>query len=300
MSDQAGHAPCRIVHYRRDRHAHWGVLRGQSISRLDCGLDDLLRLDRADAREIIDGARSADEPLSEVGLLAPVDHQEVWAAGVTYERSRDGRVAESGEQRLYDNVYRDPRPELFFKSTPQRVVAVDEAIGIRSDSSWDVPEPEVGVVFSPRLEVFGFTIGNDVTSRSIEGENPLYLPQAKIYDRACALGPGITPAWELTTDQFMIELTIERAGQRVFHDRTDSGRLRRSYEGLGHWIGRAMTFPHGVVLLTGTGIVPDAAFSLQTGDSVTIDISQLGTLSNPVVTVGSSDRPPRTGLQSRG
>jgi 2-dehydro-3-deoxy-D-arabinonate dehydratase len=197
-------------------------------------------------------------PLAGVRLLAPLDRQEVWAAGVTYRRSREARERESqGAARFYDLVYDAPRPELFFKAPAQRVVGPGERLRIRRDSRWSVPEPELALVLSPRLQVVGLTIGNDMSARDIEGENPLYLPQAKIYDGACALGPAITlPEQMPPLDQVSIRLVIQRAHSTIFDGSTSLGKMARSFDDLVGWLGREINFPDGVILLTGTGIVP--------------------------------------------
>jgi 2-dehydro-3-deoxy-D-arabinonate dehydratase len=225
-------------------------------------------------------------PLDEVTLLAPLDAQEVWAAGVTYLRSRQAREQESataGGASFYERVYRAPRPELFFKATPHRVVGPGDRVRIRRDSHWSVPEPELALVLSPRLRLVGYTIGNDMSARDIEGENPLYLPQAKVYDRCCALGPVITLAEAMPPlPQVTIRLHIERDGQTVFHGETSLAQMVRSPEELVSWLGRDNSFPHGVILLTGTGIVPPEDFRLAPDDWITIEISGIGRLTNLV------------------
>jgi 2-dehydro-3-deoxy-D-arabinonate dehydratase len=225
-------------------------------------------------------------PLDQVKLLAPLDRQEVWAAGVTYKRSQEARERESqGAARFYDLVYAAPRPELFFKAPAYRVSGPNQPVHIRRDSRWNVPEPELALVISPRLQLVGFTIGNDMSSRDIEGENPLYLPQAKFYDRACALGPSITlieamPKPEDTT----IRLLIERGGKSVFDGATNVAAMKRTFAELIDWLGRETSFPDGAILLTGTGIVPPDDFTLAAGDVVHIDINGIGRLTNPVCT----------------
>jgi 2-dehydro-3-deoxy-D-arabinonate dehydratase len=224
-------------------------------------------------------------PLDVVRLLAPIDEQEVWGAGVTYERSKVARQEESEQGgSFYDLVYRAARPELFFKATPSRVAGPDQPIRVRRDTRWCVPEPELALVLTPRLRLVGFTIGNDVSARDIEGENPLYLPQAKVYDASCALGPFITlaPALPPLAD-VTIRLQIERQGALAFEGSTSAGRMARTFEELIDWLGRDNLFPDGAILLTGTGIVPPDEFSLQAGDQVRITIDGIGTLSNPVV-----------------
>lgn len=223
-------------------------------------------------------------PLAEATLLAPVDHQEIWAAGVTYLRSQTARMEESeAAASCYDRVYAAARPELFFKALPSRVAGPGKPIRIRADSKWNVPEPELALVLNSRLQLVGFTIGNDVSSRDIEGENPLYLPQAKVYDQSCALGPAVTLASTVVDPKALeIRLAIRRGGSVVFQGATSVSQMARSFEHLIGYLGRDMTFPNGVVLLTGTGIVPDSDFTMLSGDVVEIEISELGTLVNPV------------------
>jgi 2-dehydro-3-deoxy-D-arabinonate dehydratase len=217
-------------------------------------------------------------------LLKPIDLQEVWAAGVTYERSRIAREEESSGSGIYDRVYRAPRPELFFKATPSRTVGPYEPVAIRSDARWSVPEPELALVINPALELVGFTIGNDMSSRDIEGENPLYLPQAKVYARCCALGPLIAlPDSLADPTDLTIRLTIQRSGQQAFAGAISTRRIVRPYADLIAYLGRDNVFPDGVILLTGTGIVPPDEFTLEPGDEVTIAIDGIGELRNPVV-----------------
>jgi 2-dehydro-3-deoxy-D-arabinonate dehydratase len=250
---------------------------------LRVGLDDLLRLSLDEARAVVTSA----VPAAGLGgaALPPVDSQEVWGTGVTYEQSRVGRVAESTEGGIYDRVYLARRPEIFFKATAQRVVGDGQPVGIRADSPWNVPEPELGIVLNAAGEIFGYVVGDDVSSRSIEGENPLYLTQAKVYDRSCALGPGIVPAWA-ASGPFDIALRVQRGDTVAFEGSTSTARITRRFQDLAAWLMAALAFPVGVVLLTGTGIVPDESFSLRAGDLVTIDIPGIGTLTNPVVLVG--------------
>jgi 2-dehydro-3-deoxy-D-arabinonate dehydratase len=230
-----------------------------------------------------------DLAVGSVRILAPLDDQEVWGAGVTYERSKVARQEES--QRggsFYDQVYRADRPELFFKSTPSRVADPGQPIRVRQDSRWTVPEPELAIVLNPAMDLVGFTIGNDVSARDIEGENPLYLPQAKVYKGGCALGPAITLAGMMTPRaSIVIHLEIDRAGGLIFKGQTSVARMARSLEDLIDWLGRDNNFPNGVVLLTGTGIVPPDEINLQPGDLVRITIDGIGTLANPVVRGGS-------------
>jgi 2-dehydro-3-deoxy-D-arabinonate dehydratase len=225
--------------------------------------------------------------LSTVRLLAPVERQEVWAAGVTYLRSKTARMEESEfSANAYDRVYEAARPELFFKSMPEKVVANGDAIGIRNDAKWNVPEPELALVINSRGKVVGYTIGNDMSSRDIEGENLLYLPQAKIYDRSCAVGPWIIVGpTEAEARSWTIHLQIHRGGSVVFEGDTSVGRIKRSFDELAGYLLRSQRFPHGAVLLTGTGVVPPDSFTLQSGDSVRITVSGIGVLENPVIRV---------------
>ena len=225
-----------------------------------------------------------DIPLTAVTLKAPIDRQEVWAAGVTYLRSRDARMEESSQRDVYDRVYDADRPELFLKATPNRVSGPGEPIAIRRDSGWDVPEPELAILVNAHGELVGYTIGNDVSSRSIEGENPLYLPQAKVYSRCAALGPAVVTVDELP-DVFNLEiqLTIRRDGTQLFQGSTATSQLHRSLSHLMDYLLRDNEFPAGVFLMTGTGIVPPSEFTLQHGDEVTIRIEGIGSLVNPVI-----------------
>jgi 2-dehydro-3-deoxy-D-arabinonate dehydratase len=226
----------------------------------------------------------AARPLSSLKLLAPIDRQEVWAAGVTYKRSKVAREEESaGAAQFYDKVYSAPRPELFLKATAERVVHPNGPIRVRKDSKWNVPEPELTLMVSPDLRIVGYTIGNDVSSRDIEGENPLYLPQAKVYDGSCAIGPVVVLAASLpAVGQAEIRLVIRRNGVVAFDGATSVAQMARTPEDLVSWLGKENRFPSGVALLTGTGIVPPDAFSLAPGDLVEISIAGIGTLCNPV------------------
>lgn len=223
------------------------------------------------------------EELIKDQLEAPMDNQEVWAAGVTYYRSRTARMEESqdsGGADFYDKVYEADRPELFFKATASRVSAPGGQVMIRKDSTWDVPEPELTLMLSSTGKIQGFTIGNDMSSRSIEGENPLYLPQAKVYQGCASIGPCILIQDEIEVNT-EIKLEIFRAGKLVFEGKTDLTQLKRKPQELAEWLFRANTFPAGCFLMTGTGIVPDN-FTLQKGDRVEISIDGIGTLSNQV------------------
>jgi 2-dehydro-3-deoxy-D-arabinonate dehydratase len=236
------------------------------------------------ARFLIDRKQEAWSEM-DVTLLAPIDRQEVWAAGVTYKRSQVARMEESDKGAShYDQVYTAPRPELFFKATPARVSGPGEPVRVRYDSNWSVPEPELTLVVSPRKKLVGFTIGNDMSARDIEGENPLYLPQAKCYHQSAALGPCILiPEAPLNRTNTHIVLSIHSNGKEVFHGETALDQMVRDFEELIDWLGRENDYPHGVFLMTGTGIVPDDNFSLIDGDRVSIEITGIGTLTNPVV-----------------
>ncbi len=225
--------------------------------------------------------------VSEVRLLAPVERQEVWAVGVTYLRSKKARMEESDfSATAYDKVYDAPRPELFFKSMPEKVVGTGDAVGIRSDATWNVPEPELVLVLNSRGQVVGYTVGNDMSSRDIEGENLLYLPQAKIYDRACAVGPCIVVGEnEEAARAWTIAIQISRAGQAVFSGNTSVSQIKRTFAEMAEYLFRSQTFPHGAVLLTGTGVVPGDDFTLHAGDVVRIEISGIGVLENSVSVV---------------
>jgi 2-dehydro-3-deoxy-D-arabinonate dehydratase len=225
--------------------------------------------------------------LAEVHLCAPVELQEVWAAGVTYLRSKKARMEESEfSASAYDRVYEAERPEIFFKSLGEKVVPAGEAVGIRHDAKWNVPEPELVLIMNSRGQIVGHTIGNDMSSRDIEGENLLYLPQAKTYHRSCALGPWITLGTpEAAARAWTIKLEIQRNGQRAFGGETSVGQIKRGFAELAGFLFRCQVFPHGAALLTGTGIVPPESFTLQTGDQIRIEISGIGSLCNSVEVV---------------
>lgn len=222
---------------------------------------------------------SADEG----ALLPPLESQEVWAAGVTYRRSREARMEESEKEAdVYDCVYRAERPELFFKATPRRVVGQGDEVGIRSDSDWNVPEAELALAINSRGTVFGYSIGNDMSSRSIEGENPLYLPQAKIYDGSCAIGPCLYLADEPLPSSTEIEIRVARRGAVAFEGKTNLSEMKRRPSELAGFLFRDNSFPDGCYLLTGTGIVPPSDFTLAPGDEIRITIEPIGTLVNRV------------------
>ncbi len=246
----------------------------------------LLSLDAEGFKEALQTTRGEPVPQN-ARIRAPVAEQEVWAAGVTYERSRIARGEESRQPDQYDRVYEAERPELFFKSSGRRVRSCDEPIGIRADSTWDVPEPELALVINSTGHIVAYTIGNDMSSRSIEGENALYLPQAKYYVGSCAIGPCLVPADEAPPlHDMVISMSIVRNGSTVFEGSVAVSRMKRSPQELTDWLLYAQEFPEGVVLLTGTGLVPGSDFTLQSRDEVTIGISGLGRLRNTVEEVG--------------
>jgi 2-dehydro-3-deoxy-D-arabinonate dehydratase len=216
---------------------------------------------------------------------APIGSQEVWAAGVTYLRSRTARMEESkdaGGGTFYDKVYHADRPELFFKGTPHRVAAPGTPVKIRRDSKWNVPEPELTLAINAQGKIFGYTVGNDMSSRDIEGENPLYLPQAKVYDKSTALGPCLYVTDQPLPATTTIAIEIRRAGTAVFNGATQISQIKRAFADLAEFLFRDNSFPHGTYLLTGTGIVPPDAFTLHSGDEIRITIEPIGTLVNPV------------------
>ncbi len=244
-----------------------------------------------DARALVQRARSEKsralrDPQWRARIRAPIGHQEVWAAGVTYFRSRDARMEESadaGGGDFYARVYEADRPELFLKATPHRVVGPGQAVRVRRDSKWNVPEPELTVAINTAGRIFAYTVGNDVSSRDIEGANPLYLPQAKVYDQCCALGPGLLLADEPLDDTTQIQMTVRRAAQPVMEGTTTLAQLKRKPAELAAYLFRENSFPNGSFLMTGTGIVPPGDFTLQSGDQVSIQIDGIGTLVNSVM-----------------
>jgi 2-dehydro-3-deoxy-D-arabinonate dehydratase len=262
---------------------------------LDAGatIDGVLGGDPGALAALLD-APSGDPVPDGAQLLAPLGTQPVWAAGVTFLRSRDARLEESRGLDAYDKVYLAERPELFLKALPGTARGPGRPIGVRADSDWDVPEPELALVADRRGQVVAYTIGNDVSSRSIEGENPLYLPQAKLYAGSCALGPCLVPVGEAPEPAAMeIALSIERDGAGLFRDRCSVADMKRSLPELVDWLWRGQDLPLGAVLLTGTSIVPPPDLTLRPGDQVTIAITGLGQLTNPVELVdtsGPSDR----------
>jgi 2-dehydro-3-deoxy-D-arabinonate dehydratase len=284
----------QVVHAEYGRR--WAIRDGAGDRLLPAGfrLATALAGDLAGFREAIE-AGIGPPVASSSPLVAPVDPwTEVWAAGVTYARSRTARMDESRNPDIYDRVYDAQRPELFFKSLGWRAAGSGEPIAVRPDSSWDVPEPELAVVVAASGEVAGYTACNDVSSRSIEGDNPLYLPQAKCYLGATALGPGIRPAWEVP-DPYDLSLSVRivRDGATVWQGAASTGQLHRRLDELVGFLFHADTYPHGVVLSTGTCLVPDETVTLRAGDVVHIDLSGVGRLTNPVVSTED------TGLRAR-
>lgn len=257
-----------------------------SVGRVDDAIESLMKAAYESSRSFPAISLNTAPSKNEVHWLPPVDEQEIWAAGVTYMRSREARQEESEDGGdVYARVYDADRPEIFMKATAKNTVGHLDAVGIREDSKWNVPEPELGLVLNSAMEMVGFTIGNDMSSRDIEGANPLYLPQAKVYTASCGLGPGILLApsdeWLETT----ISISIERNGEEVFGGSIETSQIKRSLKELVEYLGRSNTFPNGVILLTGTGVVPDADFTLNVDDVVKVTIDGIGTLQNRVIEV---------------
>jgi 2-dehydro-3-deoxy-D-arabinonate dehydratase len=286
---------CRFCLPTEPAQARIGAVAGSTIVDLSAsGVTSLSSVLEADnpAAAVVAARESAttQHPIADVRLLPPVERQEVWAAGVTYLRSKTARIEESDFSGLaYDRVYEASRPELFFKALAEKVVGPDDRIGIRFDARWNVPEPELALVMNSAGDIVGYTIGNDVSSRDIEGENLLYLPQAKVYDRSCSLGPWIVLGPdESEARTWSITIAIFRAGREVFAGQTSVDQLKRSFSELASFLWRSQSFPHGVVLLTGTGVVPDESFTLAEEDRVLISIEGIGELANTVQTVGKT------------
>jgi 2-dehydro-3-deoxy-D-arabinonate dehydratase len=280
----------QIVRTRIGGAVRAAVTTARGVHLLGADVHELLRLDAAGFRAAVEAAAAAPPdaaaPAAGDGLAAPVGGRtEVWAAGVTYERSRAARMAESErEADVYDRVYDAERPELFFKAAAWRVSGTGEPVSVRDDSAINVPEPELALVANRHGDVVGWTICDDVSSRSIEGENPLYLPQAKAYLGACAVGPGITPAWLVPDPRDLpIRMSVTRGGERVWAGEASTSQLHRDPLELLAYLRHADEFPDGVVLATGTCLVPDLPFTLLGGDVVTISVGDLGVLENPVV-----------------
>jgi len=270
------------------------VEEGAQLFLIDAHWDDLVAapglLERL--KRLLAGRPAQKEAsVPEADCLAPIGSQEVWAAGVTYYRSRDARIEESkssGGGDFYARVYDADRPELFFKASPFRVRGPGQPLRIRRDARWNVPEPELALVVSSAGTIEGFTVGDDMSSRDIEGENPLYLPQAKVYDGSCGLGPCVLVSEGALVMERNISLEIHRGGRAVFEGATSLTRLKRRPEELVAWLYREASFPHGCILLTGTGIVPPNEFTLEPGDEARITIDGIGTLRNPVERAGGA------------
>ena len=234
----------------------------------------LLGVEQAKQETLLNTLKTTQPAAGE--LLAPIDaEQEVWASGVTYLRSREARMHESETKDIYDKVYEAERPELFFKAQGWRVVGSGQVIRVRVDAHWNVPEPELTLVINRFGEITGFCAGNDVSSRDIEGANPLYLPQAKVYNGSCALGPGIRLASATAMMQMPVTMTIMRGQQQIYQGDTSTAQIKRPLQELADYLVKELVFPHGVFLMTGAGIVPDDEFTLQAGDQVTISVDDL-------------------------
>lgn len=279
-----------LVRFRQngERTPAIGILRDDLVVPLPAssGMTSMVELLQHRAAEIASATAAVDDAdgvsASDVTFLAPLDVQETWACGVTYKRSRDARMEESQQRDVYDMVYEAERPELFFKATPSRVAEPGGSVMIRSDSTWDVPEPELTLVINRHAEIVGYTIGNDMSSRSIEGENPLYLPQAKVYAGCASVGPVVALAGEMDPANATISLMIERDDAEQFSGSISTSDINRPFDELVAYLHRGNRFPDGVLLMTGTGIVPPESFTLQAGDVVRITIDGIGTLVNRV------------------
>jgi 2-dehydro-3-deoxy-D-arabinonate dehydratase len=267
-----------------------GIFLQDQESFLNCGTDwdDLICIDNLHqylTTKIETSRKEERVKMLPGNLLPPIGNQEVWASGVTYWRSRSARMEESkvsGGSSFYDKVYEAERPELFFKSAAHRVKGHQQEVRIRHDSNWNVPEPELTLLFNPKGQIIGYTIGNDMSSRDIEGENPLYLPQAKTYNGSCSIGPGVFITSKPLTQHTEIKLDIVRQGQVVFNGTIAISQIKRSFEELGSYLFKELHFPFGCYLMTGTGIVPPNDFTLAVGDEIQIKIEPIGTLINLV------------------
>jgi 2-dehydro-3-deoxy-D-arabinonate dehydratase len=261
-----------LSRHRTDGGPRW-ALEGRYLPE-NFALTRLSEVPASEAGGLLEGLATGD--VAEDPLLPPVEpYQEVWASGVTYEQSREAREYESADADAYARVYDAERPELFFKAHGWRVVGPGEGVRVRGDSRWNVPEPELVLFLNSRMEILGHTAGNDVSSRDIEGENPLYLPQAKVYDGSCSLGPGIVLGGPGGMRNLPIRLRISRDGATVFVGEVSTSRMKRSFEELAAYLGRELTLPTGAFLMTGTGIVPDESFTLTPGDRVEVSVGGL-------------------------
>ncbi len=282
---------CRFTDASRDTRIGLGDGDGHVLDLSPAGITSLAQLlDTGNVKAALAAIEPRNLPrlkIADVTFRAPVERQEIWAAGVTYLRSKTARMEESDfSATAYDRVYDADRPEIFFKALGEKAVAAGEAVGIRRDARWSVPEPELALVLDARGSLVGYTIGNDMSSRDIEGENLLYLPQAKVYDRSCALGPWIlVGADEGDAREWLVRSSISRGGRQVFSGETRIGNIKRTFGELASYLFRSQTFVHGAVLLTGTGIVPPDDFTLQEHDEVEIEIPAIGVLRNPVAIV---------------
>lgn len=254
------------------------LVRAADVSSSDTDIDSV-------ANRLAERADSVELAVHQSEMAMPVVASEIWAAGVTYEASGDARDEESDQGQMYLDVYNGERPEIFFKATPDRTSGPGEAVGIRGDSTWDVPEPELGIVLY-RGSIVGYTVGNDMSSRSIEGDNPLYLPQAKIYENCCALGPCVTTATSIDDPHDLtLSMRIERTGETIYDETTSTAEMIRTCEELVSYLTRHNTVPELSVLLTGTSLVPENDFTLEEDDLIEIEIEDIGTLENTVETV---------------
>lgn len=282
---------CRFLTSKRETRVGLFIAENQVLDLSDAGVNNLIFLLEAEnplqQLEALSEQSLTRFSLNQIQLLSPVERQEVWGAGVTYLRSKTARMEESSfSANAYDRVYSAQRPEIFFKSLPKKVVGPSEPVGIRADAHWNVPEPELALVINSQGTIVGYTIGNDVSSRDIEGENLLYLPQAKIYHRSCAIGPCIVVgSTETVARTWIITMQIYREGRIIFEGQTAVNQIKRSFEELVSYLYRSQTFLHGAVLLTGTGIVPGNDFTLQPDDKVRIEVNGIGVLENTVTIV---------------